>query len=60
MDGQKGLSGAGDLTRSKLSIKERIKIIRNGKGSMIPYKNILSKKEIRAVAGYLDEFKKPE
>ncbi len=59
-DGKKGLSGAVDLTHSELSMEERIKVIRNGRGAMIPFKGSLSKKEIRAVARYLDEFKKGE
>jgi cytochrome c6 len=55
--GKKGVSGAKDLTRSKLSMKERIEIIKNGEGAMIPFEGTLSEREIEAVARYLDHFK---
>lgn len=56
-NGKKGVSGAKDLTRSKLSMKERIEIIKNGKGAMIPFEGTLNEREIRAVAEYLEHFK---
>jgi mono/diheme cytochrome c family protein len=56
-NGKKGVSGAKDLTRSKLSMKERIEIIKNGKGAMIPFEGTLNEQEIRAVAEYLEHFK---
>lgn len=54
-DGTKGVSGAKDLSASELSMKERMKVIRNGKGAMIPFEGNLSEEEIEAVAAYLDE-----
>lgn len=59
-NGKKGVSGAKDLTRSELSMKERIRIIKNGKGAMIPFEGVLNDKETRAVARYLDQFKEGE
>lgn len=60
VDGKKMMAGAPDLTRSKMSMEERIEIIKNGKGAMIPFKDILNDQEIEAVARYLDEFKPSE
>jgi mono/diheme cytochrome c family protein len=60
MDGEKGLSGAVDLTASRISMEERIKVIKNGRGAMIPFQGILNDREIRAVAEYLDKFSKAE
>lgn len=59
-DGKKGVSGASDLSKSQMSMEERIKVIENGKGAMIPFKNVLEKDETRAVATYLEELRKPE
>ena len=55
-DGRKGLAGAKFLPESELNLKERISIITNGKGQMMPYKNILSEKEIKAIAEYTMTF----
>jgi len=55
-DGRKGLAGAKLLPESELNLKERIAIITNGKGQMMPYKNILSEKEIKAIAEYTMTF----
>lgn len=57
MNGKKGVAGAKDLTRSELSLKERMEVIRNGRGSMIPFESQLSDQEIRAVAKYLEELR---
>jgi len=54
-DGSLSVNGASDLTKSKLSKKERIKIIKEGKGLMIPFKGILEDKEIKAIAKYIGE-----
>jgi cytochrome c6 len=51
-DGKLGLSGAKDLTQSALSLEERIAQITNGKNLMIPYRDVLSAAEIKAVAEY--------
>ena len=57
-EGNLGLSGAKDLTASTLTKEERISIISNGKGGMSGYSSVLSKKEIAALADFLDTFKK--
>ncbi len=54
-DGKLALSGAKDLSVSEIDMEERINQITNGKGLMTPYKDILSKEQIEAVAEYLDE-----
>lgn len=51
-NGKLGLNGAGDLTKSKLSLKERITQITKGKNMMQPYEELLTKEEIKAVAKY--------
>lgn len=51
-DGKKGLAGAKMLPDSKLTIEERMLLITHGRGTMMPYKGILSKEEIRQVAEY--------
>jgi len=56
-DGRKGLSGAKMLPESQLSLKERIELITNGKGNMMPYERVLSPEEIEAVAEYTLSFK---
>jgi len=54
-DGKLNINGASDLSKSKFTKKERIKIITNGKGLMMPFKGILKKDEIKAIAKYLEE-----
>lgn len=54
-DGKLGLSGAKDLSISEIDMEERINQITNGKGMMTPYKDILSKEQIEAVADYIGE-----
>lgn len=51
-DGKKGLAGAKMIPESELSLDERIALITNGKGSMMPYRGVLSKEEIARVAAY--------
>lgn len=51
-DGKKGFNGAGDLTRSLLTLDERVVLIREGKGMMTPFRELLGEEEIRAVAAY--------
>ena len=55
-NGRKGLAGAKVLPDSKLTIEGRIGIITNGKGQMMPYKNLLSEEEIKAIAEYTMTF----
>lgn len=55
-NGRKGLAGAKVLPESELTVEGRIEIITNGKGQMMPYKNILSEEEIKAVAEYTMTF----
>ncbi len=51
-DGKLGLNGAKDLTASVLTPDERINIITNGKKVMIPFNEVLTPEEIKAVAEY--------
>lgn len=51
-NGKLMLNGAKDLTKSILTIEERVQIITHGKGGMASYKNLLSAKEIQNVAEY--------
>ena len=52
-DGKLGFNGAKDLTRSTLTKEEMITRVREGKGTMLPYKNMLSAKEIEAVVAHV-------
>lgn len=51
-DGRLGFNGAKDLTTSTLSRAEMIAQVTNGKGKMMPYRNVLTAKEIEAVVDY--------
>lgn len=51
-DGKLNLNNASDLSQSTLTQEERMEIIKNGKGMMIPYVDILSEEELEAVAKY--------
>lgn len=57
VDGKLGLNGSKDLTKSALTLDERIAIIKNGKGAMTALGAILSDKEIKAVAEYTFKLK---
>lgn len=57
-DGKLGLNGAGDLTMSKLTLEERIVQISKGKNMMAPFEEVLTPKEIKAVAEYTLRLKK--
>ncbi len=50
--GSLGVSGPDDLTISKLTVEERIGIIKNGRGQMKGFVDILSDAEIEAVANF--------
>jgi mono/diheme cytochrome c family protein len=51
-DGRKGFAEAKIIPESALNIDERIALITRGKGTMMPYANVLNKEEIKAVAEY--------
>jgi len=57
-DGTLAVSNATDLSTSTISLEDRIDQITNGKGLMTPYKDILSKEQISAVAEYIEELRK--
>lgn len=52
VSGDMGASGAHDLTKSKLTVEERMAVIKNGRNTMTPFANILSEEKIKAVAEY--------
>ncbi len=56
--GNMGLNGSFDLTSSKLTLEERIKVITNGRNTMMPYKSILKENEIKEVAEYIETLRK--
>jgi len=51
-DGKQQLNGAKDLNLSTFSLEERIHIITNGKNVMVPFKDVLTAEQIKAVAIY--------
>ena len=57
-DGTKGLSGAKDLSISKITTEESLIIISDGRNNMMAYQNQLSKEQIDLVNNYIQEFKK--
>ncbi|MBK8968176.1 MAG: cytochrome c [Saprospiraceae bacterium] len=57
-DGKLGLNGAGDLTKSALTLEERVTQISKGKNMMTAFEEILSPEEIRAVAEFTLSLKK--
>ena len=57
-DGTLGLNGAKDLSKSALSVEERVNIITHGKNLMTPFGTVLSPEEIQAVAAYTLTLKK--
>lgn len=52
-DGKLGFNGAKDLTVSTLTKVEMMARVAEGKGVMMPYKNMLNPKEIEAVVDYV-------
>lgn len=56
-DGRLGMNGAKDLSKSALTLEERVALITQGKGLMTPFGELLSPEEIRAVAEYSLTFK---
>lgn len=51
-DGKLGLNDAGDITKSRATLDERILLITQGRGLMMPYRRILTEDEIHSVALY--------
>lgn len=51
-NGKLGFNGAKDLAASAMSRAEMIAQVTNGKGMMMPYKSVLTAKEIEAVVDY--------
>lgn len=56
--GDMGGSGAFDLTKSALSLEERINVITNGRNAMTPFKALLNEEKIESVAKYVETLKK--
>ena len=56
--GKLGIGGASDLSKSTLNVSDAIAIIKKGKGSMTAFEGILSDKEIKAIAKYIQQLKK--
>lgn len=57
IDGKLQMNGARDLTKSPLSIGDRIQVITNGRNTMTAFGDVLSKQEIEALAKYTLNFK---
>ena len=57
-DGKLALNGAKDLSKSALTLQERITQITKGKNMMTPFAEVLSPEEIKAVAEYTLSLKK--
>ncbi|MCB0662256.1 MAG: c-type cytochrome [Saprospiraceae bacterium] len=51
------INGAKDLSKSELTLEERITMIENGKNLMTPFKGMLTPEQIKAVAQYTFELK---
>jgi len=56
--GDMGVNGALDLTKSILTLEERITVIADGRNAMTPFKNLLNEEKIKAVAAYTLKLKK--
>ena len=52
-DGKLGINGAKDLTVSALTKEEMTAIVTSGKGAMMPYKNVLTARQIEAVVEHV-------
>jgi cytochrome c6 len=52
-DGNLGMSGAKDLTKSTLSREEMIAVVTNGRGGMAPFGKMLSAQEIGEVVDHV-------
>lgn len=56
--GKLGIGGAANLSKSTMDVSEAVTIITEGKGAMTPFSEILSNKEIKALAKYIQTLKK--
>ena len=56
-DGKRGVSGAKDLSVSVMTLEERIQIVTYGKNTMVGWHGVLTSKEIKAVAEYIEELR---
>lgn len=56
-DGKLMVAGAPDLSKSRLSLDDRIALITYGKGAMPPQRGLLSSSEIKAIAKYIEDFR---
>ena len=56
--GDLGMGGAKDLTTSVLTREQMITMVANGKGAMMPYKNVLTAKQIEAVVDHARKLRK--
>jgi cytochrome c6 len=56
-DGKLGLSGAADLSASTMTTEQMLEIVTNGKGGMMPYKELLSKEQREMVVQYVESLK---
>jgi uncharacterized membrane protein SirB2 len=57
-DGKLGMSGAFDLSQSKLTKEEAVMVITNGRGMMRGMKDVYDVRKINAVADYIQSLKK--
>jgi len=60
IDGTMQMNGAKDLRLSILTYAQRVELVKNGKGAMTPFGNILSEEEIAMSAKYSMSFTKSE
>ena len=58
MYGNMGTSVAFDLTKSALSIEEKVGVITNGRKLMTAFKSTLDEEEIKAVAEFTESLKR--
>lgn len=56
-NGKMGFSGAKDLSKSVLPLKDRILIITYGKGVMNAFKNLLNEQEVEELAIYIESLR---
>ena len=55
--GDMGNVGAFDLTKTTLTLEEKIQVITKGRNTMTPYEGLLSPKQITAVAEFTETLK---
>ncbi len=59
-DGRSGIGGAKDLTRSTLTREEIALVIANGRGTMMPFRNLLSAEEINILSEHVYDLSERE